>query len=66
MGLQFNITDRRKSEILPKYFTFPVELVGVFKLDKQEDLERFIDLHKKASSVVVRPIYSQLRQRYFG
>ena len=47
MGLQVNITDRRKSEILPKYFTFPVQLVGAYILENQTGLEGFIDLHKK-------------------
>ncbi|MCJ1345292.1 hypothetical protein MMC31_003498 [Peltigera leucophlebia] len=47
MGLQLTITDRRKSEILPKYFTFPVQLVGMYDLKFQRGLEEFIDLHKK-------------------
>lgn len=46
MMLQLNITDCQKSEILPKYYTFPVQIVGVFRLDMQADLERFIALHK--------------------
>lgn len=46
MMLQLNITDCQKSEILPKYYTFPVQIVGVIRLDMQADLERFIALHK--------------------
>lgn len=46
MMLQLNITDCQQSEILPKYYTFPVQIVGVFRLDMQADLERFIALHK--------------------
>ena len=50
MGLQLTNTARRdcrKSEILPKYFTFPVQLMGLFVLQDQGQLEEFIDLHKK-------------------
>ena len=47
MGLQLNVTDRQTSEILPKYYTFPVQIVGVFQLHIQADLERSIALHKK-------------------
>lgn len=50
MGLQLTTTarrDLRKLEILPKYFTFPVQLVGLFVLKDQGQLEGFIDLHKK-------------------
>ena len=41
MGLQLNNTDRRQSEILPKYFTFPVQLVGTFRLDRQAGSSTF-------------------------
>lgn len=47
MRLQSTTTDRRKSEILPKYFTFPVQVVAVYDLKKQKELEGFIGLHKK-------------------
>lgn len=47
MGLQLTTSDRRKSEILPKYFISPVQLVGVYDLKDQGELQGFIDLHKK-------------------
>ncbi len=47
MGLQWNSSSRRDSEVLESYFTFPVQDVEVFELDIQEELERFIILHKK-------------------
>ena len=47
MSLQWNRSKHRKSEILEKYFTFPIQTVATFDLVKQEDLEGFIAVHKK-------------------
>ena len=47
MGLQWNRSKRQQSEILDSYFTFPVQVVGVFNLGIQEHLERFIITHNK-------------------
>ena len=47
MGLKRNRSKRRKSEILDSYFTFPVQVVDVLDLGKQEHLERFIKIHNK-------------------
>ena len=46
MGLQWNSSKGRKSEVLEKYFTFPVQIVGRFNLEHQKHLEQFIEIHK--------------------
>lgn len=47
MGLKVNVTKNQKSEILPKYFMFPVQIVATFELEVQTDLKNFNILHKK-------------------
>ena len=47
MGLKWNSSKGPKSEILKSYFTFPVQIVGMFNLEIQEHLERFITIHKE-------------------
>lgn len=47
VGLQWNRSKRRHSEVLDSYFTSPVQLVDLFDLEMQEGFERFITLHTK-------------------
>lgn len=47
LGLQWNRSKRRQSEILDSYFTFPVQVVGVINLGIQEHLKRVIKTHNK-------------------
>ena len=47
MGLKWNRSKGRPSEVLKNYFTFPVERVDAFNLQIQDQLEEFVDTHKK-------------------
>lgn len=47
MGLKWNKRAGRRPEILDYYFTFPVQTVRIFNLERQERLEEFITLHKE-------------------
>ena len=47
MRLKWNRGENLPSEALDSYFTFPIQMVGVYDLKVQEELELFIDNHKK-------------------
>lgn len=47
MSLKSNSSKGRPSKILKNYYTFPIRLVGTFNLKIQDQLEKFVDTHKK-------------------
>ena len=47
MSLKWNKGAKRRSEVLNYYFTFPLQLVGVFNLATQEQVDKFVTLHRE-------------------
>lgn len=47
MALQWKSNNGRRSEILDKYYTFPVSVVRAYRLDTQEGLENFMTKHRE-------------------
>lgn len=50
MSLWLNIAERRQSDVLNEYFSFPIHCLGVFNIGKAESLEKFVTLHKNILS----------------
>lgn len=50
MSLKLNVGERRQSDVLSEYFTFPVQCVGFFDIGISIQLEEFVKLHKQLLS----------------
>ena len=50
MSLRLNIVERRQSDVLSKYFSFPIHCLGYFNIDSSVELEKFVKLHKQLLS----------------
>lgn len=50
MSLRLNIAERRESDVLDEYFSFPIQRLGHFNIGQAESLEKFVTLHKNILS----------------
>lgn len=50
MSLRLDTGERRQSDVLSEYFSFPTQCLGFFSIDNSIQLEKFVKLHKKFSA----------------